>query len=56
MSPRSLAGRVWHTSPTLRAGKDSKPDAGAAAQGSSNNNNNKNKNMKKKSPIQKFVT
>jgi hypothetical protein len=37
-------GQAWHTSPTPEAGKESKPKAGAAAQGGRNNNN---KNKKK---------
>jgi hypothetical protein len=38
---RAVEGHAWHTSPVLKAGKDSKPNTGTAAQGGDNNNNNK---------------
>jgi hypothetical protein len=37
---RAAEGRAYNTTPALEAGKDSKPNAGATAQGGSNNNNN----------------
>jgi hypothetical protein len=33
---RAAEDRAWHTSPTLEAGKDSKPNVGATAHGGSN--------------------
>jgi hypothetical protein len=45
---RATEGHAWHTTPVPEAGKESKPNAGAATQGSSSSNNNNNNNNKKK--------
>jgi hypothetical protein len=45
---RATEGHAWHTTPVPEAGKESKPNAGAATQGSSSNNNNNNNNNNKK--------
>jgi hypothetical protein len=43
---RATEGHAWHTTPILEAGKESKPNAGAATQGSSSSNNNNNNKKK----------
>jgi hypothetical protein len=44
---RATEGHAWHTTPVPEAGKESKPNAGAATQGSSSSNNNNNNKKKK---------